>query len=304
MRNQLEELWQQQKRYNLKIRQRDNPDNLEYWTKQYLLGVVSEIDEVLQEINWKIHRKGHSTDRVNLARELADVTKYVWCLWELHGFSSEEMLTYVKNKSDELEHMYQQDFVPSIPPGSDVIISDIDGTIGDWRAAFIAWYCDLKKIPLIEDRSTSLAIEVDLGIDYLEYRDLKEKFESEGGYSYLVPYMDTVEYLNKCAAAGSKIVYFTSRPAKRYGRIWMDTKEWLNKYNFPEGQLYIGSEERVGFARNLQTQGCSVLMLEDDPTLALRAAASNIMVFLRDQPYNQGISHQFINRVTITRGAR
>lgn len=304
MHNYLEELWQQQKRYNLKIRKLDNPDNLEYWTKQYLLGVVSEIDEVLQEVNWKIHRKGHTTDRTNLARELADVTKYVWCLWELHGFSSQEMLDYIKNKSDELEHMYQQDFVPTIAPGSDVIICDIDGTIGDWRAAFIAWYCDLKGIPLLEDKSTSLAIEVDLGIDYLEYRDLKEKFESEGGYSYLVPYPDTVEYLNRCVANGSKIVYFTSRPAKRYTRIWMDTKKWLKEHNFPEGQLYIGSEERVGFARTLQSQGCSVLMMEDDPTLALRAASSKIMVFLRDQPYNQGISHQYINRVMASGGSR
>ena len=304
MNNLLEKLWEQQKQYNLKIRQFDNPDNLEYWTKQYLLGVVSEVDEVLQEINWKIHRRGHSTDRVNLARELADVTKYVWCLWELHGFSSDDMLDYVQSKSNELEHMYKQDFVPSIPPGSNVIISDIDGTIGDWRAAFIAWYCDLKKIPLLLDKSSSLAIEVDLGIDYLEYRDLKEKFESEGGYNYMTPYPDVAEYLNRQVAAGTKIVYFTSRPAKRYGRIWMDTKNWLGENHFPEGQLYIGSEERVGFARTLQAQGCNVTMLEDDPTLALRAAASKIRVYLRDQPYNMGIYHEYIDRVVITRGLR
>jgi len=66
--------------------------------------------------------------------------------------------------------------------------------------------------------------------------------------------------------------------------------------------LYIGSDERVGFARTLQAQDCNVLMMEDDPTLALRAASSKIRVFLRDQPYNQGISHQYISRVMASGG--
>ena len=295
--NKLEKLWQQQIAYNKKIRARELPDNKEYWTKQYLLGIVSEINEILQEINWKIHRRGHPTNRNNLGRELADLTKYLWCLWELHEFSSNDMLEFIKDKSNELEIQYQQDFNFEIAPGQDIIITDIDGTIGDWRKAFFDWALSKGYKSLNQDAAKTLNIEIDLGISYPEYFRLKEQFESEGGYQSLEPYIDAYLLLERAAYQGAKIIAYTNRPAFTYGRIWSDTWRWIQKNNLPIHELKIGSEQRIMRACRLHKDGHKVTMLEDDPSLALRAAVANIYVLLRDQPYNRGVTHKNIKRV-------
>ena len=295
----LQELWERQIRYNKKIRNMEHPDNKEYWTKQYILGVVSEVDEILQEINWKIHRRGHTTDRYNLARELADVTKYVWCLWELHGFSSTEMLAFVEEKSLELEALHKQEFEYKPDVSVPIIITDIDGTIGDWRKAFIEWMVKQGKYPgeIPGDPSSGLAMEIDLKMPYPEYAALKEQFEAEGGYKLMKPYPDAVRCLQQANQSGVGIIAYTARPANRYSRIWADTWHWLQEYKIPVDELHIGSEERILRACQLQACGNEVRMLEDNPAIAIRAAVAGIEVFLRNQPYNVGVSHNRIIRV-------
>lgn len=293
-----EDLWQKQRAYNKKIRDLEHTNNKEYWTKQYLLGIVSEIDEVLQQVNWKIHRKGKPTDRYNLGRELADITKYVWSLWELHDFTYSDMLEYVKEKTEELHLQWLQDFVWKIEPDCKVIITDIDGTLGDWRSAFINWLNEQKPETVIpQDAGKNMAIEIDIGIPYPEYMLWKEKFEAEGGYRLLEPYPDTKDFLKTCSESGIKIIAYTSRPADRYSRIWTDSWYWITKHEISVDELRIGSEERIARACSLRDQGHKVVMLEDDPSLALRAASTNITVFLRNQTYNEGVSHPNICRI-------
>lgn len=291
-------LWEAQIAYNKKIRQLEHPDNKEYWTKQYLLGIVSEIDEVLQEINWKIHRRGHTTDRNNLGRELADMTKYIWCLWELHGFSEGDMYDFIHDKTEELEAQHSQDFVYQIPPKADVVITDIDGTIGDWRNAFRKWTMEEFNFVQLDDPSTVMSIDVDLKLEFPTYYEMKEKFEAEGGYRLLQPYPGIEGLFNKLKNEGTQVVVYTARPADRYSRIWSDTWHWLKDHKLYFTDLRIGSDERISQACRLQKAGHAVVMLEDDPSLALRAASSNIIVLLRSHPYNEGVEHKNIQRVS------
>lgn len=294
----LKKVWEQQIEYNNNIRSVESPKDYEYWMKQYLLGAISEVDEILQEINWKMHRRGQPLNKHNLGRELADLTKYVFSLWEWSGFSSFDMLKLVKQKSEELEAKYTQEFREPIPPGTPVIITDIDGTLGDYRKAFYEWLRDAYEPDLPPDLSENMAMEISLGLPYTQYAKYKEEFEASGGYRNLETYKANTEVLTFAAHMGVYVIAYTARPADRYSRIWSDTWDWIvdNELENVIAELHIGSEERIQRACDLQAQDHPVALLDDSPGLALRAAHAGIRVYLHDQPYNRGVEHRYIHR--------
>jgi uncharacterized HAD superfamily protein len=179
------------------------------------------------------------------------------------------------------------------------LISDVDGTIGDWRKAFRDWVSETHDTIMLEDKSTSFAMETSLGIPFSQYMPLKEEFESCGGYTKLEPYPDAVDLIKRAMLLGIDIILYTSRPAKRYKRIWSDTWTWLESIGLKTciAELKIGSEERISRACEFQSSGHVVALLEDDPGLALRAANAGILVFLRSHRYNAGIAHKNIMRM-------
>lgn len=287
------ELFFQQKQYNRKIRLIDQRSNTE-WTETYLLGLINEVSEVLDGIQWKRHRKirGMKPDISNLGYEFADLTKYILSLWELWGFSPEEVLAYIEEKSNILDELYRQEFEP-IPVDRLIVITDIDGTLGDWRKTFIHWAYSAHGIEPVNDESASLQLDSDLAMRYADYFKLKEEFESSGQYRNILIYSDAAEFLNWLKIEfNAYIIAHTARPWQRYHRIWGDTWEWIQINQLPVDQLRIGADSRILLAGNIG--GDDALMLEDDPGIMLRAACSGIQVIARKHLYNNGVTHEKI----------
>ena len=291
------DIFQQQKRYNAKIRLADSRSP-EEWTETYLLGMVSEIDDILDSISWKRHRKIYdvSPDPVNLGYDLADLTKYILSLWELWGFTPSDALSFVKQKSNILDELHRQEFEP-IPTDRLIVITDLDGTLGDWRRTFMEWAFHTHSLKPIEDGMKLLQIDSDLAMRYDEYYKLKELFESSGQYKNIFIYPEVREFLYWLRENfNAYFIAHTARPWQQYYRIWGDTWEWISKNNLPIDQLRVGSESRILLASKLG--GDNVLMLEDDPGLMLRAAHSKICVIARKHPYNSGVAHEYITKVS------
>lgn len=295
----LRALWERQQSFNDRIKA-VKPSSQEYWAKQYLLGISSEIGEVLREIVWKDHRKAtHTINRSNLGLELADLFKFTMCLFQLYDFSFEEALQLITDKTDEVERRYTHEFSTAADPNQLVVISDMDGTLCDWRKGFVQWLKPL--IPdLRPDTLSFMDMERELGLDYKRYQVAKTAFENGGGYIDLPPIVRTlsaIQYLNKI---GAVIHVFTARPQDTHSRIWMDSVRWLDKNGLGEivRELHIGSTERIDFACSMRDQGHQVVMLEDDLALAVRASAAGIHVWMPAYPYNQNVAtHHFIHRV-------
>lgn len=267
------------------------------WTKTYILGMMTEFDSVLKEINWKKHRKSFVvTNETNMAYVLADLTKYVLSLWELWGFNEEDIYEYVMLKSRVLELKSSQE-VEIIPEGVPVIITDIDGTLGDWRATFIEWLHSKGIKNILEDPVLSMNVDLDLAMLYPGYSDLKEEFESLGKYKEVKVYPEVSEILKKLREYyNAYIIAITARPSEQYKRIWMDTWMWLEKNDIQVNQLRIGSESRIVLAHTLG-KNHPVIMLEDNPSLLLRGANSGIRCFARSHRYNRGVTHRNIRTV-------
>lgn len=291
-------LWLRQKQYNSALRG-NNPD-FEFWMKQYVLGLQSEASEVLDSINWKLHRKGKPVNRTNLGRELADLLKYVVCMFELYGFSAEQAIDLATEKSEELEAAFKQDF-KVVQPGSRVVICDLDGTLADYRTSFVQWLQTQPGVTLKPDNSQHLyMMEVDLGLGFLRYNAYKEQFEAEGGYADLLPYSETQNFIKRISTLSkAQVLIYTARPQQKFSHIWLDTWRWLTQQGLQDNifALHVEpAESRIARAATLREQGCQVVLVDDDPTTALRAANAGVAVLLRNQPYNHGISHPNIRR--------
>lgn len=295
----LNDLLSKQKSYNNLIRKEAKVDDPEYWTQIYLLGLVSEVDEVLREISWKRHRKHHlhSVSSRNIGYELADLFKYVLSLFEVWGFSATQIEEFVDMKSKALMLQHEQEFM-EIPKDVPIVITDIDGTLGDWRKTFEEWLAGKGIKPEYKDSVRTLRIDEDLSMRYPDYYDLKEEFEASGEYRNIEVYDDArIVLQNLRREYNAFVIAITARPADKYKRIWLDTWEWLQKNSIPVDKLLIGSDPRILLAHSL-SQGQKVIMLEDDPGLIMRGANSGIKIFARSHPYNSGIQHPNVRRTS------
>lgn len=293
------DLWQAQKNYNFEIQTLDGTATPEYWTQIYLLGLISEVDEVLDMINWKRNRRQNKVmDRNNLAFELADLTKFVLSLWQAWDFTVEEFIAYTATKSELLTAMLKNE-TEQLPTDRKVIVSDLDGTIANWRATFLEWISMNYTKTILQDALESLQMDSDLSMKYSDYYYLKEQFEQEGGYRWIEPYDDAVETILELQREyDAYLIFVTSRPANKYKRIWMDTWLWLEEQKLFCDKLSMTDSGRILLANKLVTENnCEVIILEDNPLLAKRAAENGQQVICRAQPYNIGAKNGNIRRV-------
>lgn len=286
----LNHVWDEQHRYNAQVL-RERGQSLtepprEEWTQDYLLGMVTEIGEVLREIQWKRHRRGELTQPItdNIAEELADLTKYVMSLWIVWGFSPRDMLLAVRAKSGQLQRRWQLEH-SSPAPGQPVLVVDLDGTTADWFSG-ISHYLRPPDERADRPDAPSQSPDVRLGVGWGEYQARKEEFESGGGYLQLRPYPDSVRFIKKRHAEGWYIVVCTARPHPKYRRIWNDTAEWLEAHGVSCHELHIGFERRLTLATRCASAGHPVALMEDDPEIIIRASNSGLVTWVRSHAYN------------------
>lgn len=287
----LSTVWEQQLLYNHKIKQQLRQYDQAEWTKEYLLGIVSEVDEVLREINWKKHRKDVISviDKGNLAIEFADLTKLIFSLWQSWGFNEYQMLEYVNQKSCMLEFIYRQEQL-EFQGRDNILMVDLDGTIADFRSGFLYWLFNsgyIDQLPL--DPRTSLIMDQDLNWETADYLKWKDEFERSGGYADLLPFRDGIQFVKYAALAGWKIVVVTARPIN-ISRIWFDSLCWLEEQDISPTMLWLENEQRISRAAQYKKAGLTVAALEDNPKYVSRYARAGIECAVRAFPYNLGIA--------------
>lgn len=269
-----------------------------YWTKQYLLGLISETDEVLASLQWRRHRTVQKQPSdPNVALEIVDLFKYVLSLAELWDLTPEQLLQLALEKGEILRTMWNQEHA-TLPAGMDVLVCDLDGTLADWRSSFLSWCKENYPNHLWPetDPCTSLHCDLDWNLPYSVYSELEIQFERSGGYARLQPFPENIATVRRLQQETDfLVVFFTARPVNRNRKIWWDTYRWLLEQGLRVDMLRIGNESRLLFV-NTGEWGARVL-LEDNPTLAIRAAKLGIKVFLLDNNYNSDVHHENIIRV-------
>jgi NTP pyrophosphatase (non-canonical NTP hydrolase) len=279
-------IWDAQRRYNdrVKIGQLRTSEE---WTTAYLLGLLSEADEVLRELRWKSHRKTDKpVNRFNVAEELADLTKYVFSLWQQFDFTPEEMLQAIQRKSDYMEQKWAQEFAPA-PKGKFIIVADVDGTLADFRGTLWGWMFKRKYIgSFARDPAQNLNMAIDMKLSPSSFHQWKAEFEESGGYRSLIPFMDTLKVIRSLQRVGAMLVVVSARPITRAKRIWYDTWNWLHENGIEPDRMCIG-DERAFLIEDLAKDN-KVVLLDDDPDNILRSC-DLCPVFVRSWPYNERV---------------
>lgn len=98
------------------------------------------------------------------------------------------------------------------------------------------------------------------------------------------PFAGAADSLWGAVAAGHRIMYLSSRPREAA----FVTRRWLAFHGFPPGEVVLTADKvRVVLPRRHEL----LLVVEDDPRVALELANEGIPVYLIDWPYNRGLVH-------------
>lgn len=282
-------VWNQQLDYNDSIKTIQNRTQSE-WMTNYILGTMTELGELLQELTWKDHRFSSNVKiGHNLGDQLADITKYVFSMWQLLGYDESAMLNEIWIKGEILDQLLLQETAKK-PSGKKIIILDLDGVVADFRKGFEEWLknSDWDYLVPIDPTKNTLHLDINYGWDFNTYTEAKLEFEKQGGYNKLPAIEETVDAVNKLFNQDYYIIAHTARPYTVLRRVWMDTFKWLRDNDVPFNELHFGYDSRITYAKKLMNNN-DVLAFEDDPVLIQRYSASGIPVLVFPQPYNRDL---------------
>ena len=289
----LADVWQQQAQYNRDVRQIQDRSEAE-WMETYILGMMSELGDLLKEMNWKRHRLRSSEDfGPNVPEELVDITKYVYSMWILMGYTPEEMLQRTYLKGTYLASLFRQNFFQEVK--DKVVIFDLDDVLANLRKTLAGYFSDKFELPAISTDSFINGVEIHLDLEggwkADEYRRVKNTFEKEGGYRTVEPLLPIKPMFDSLWGRGYSIAVYTARPVTAFKRIRWDTFLWFEDQGAQPDLLEFGSEDRIRTGCKLQSEGRFVVLVEDNPELARRAHNSGLQVIVPRTGYNQGISN-------------
>jgi uncharacterized HAD superfamily protein len=259
------------------------------FTKEYILHILSEFDEVLRELNWKIHRPGvKPLIRSNLKEELIDIFKYWLTIVTLWGFNDDELFDEFWRKSMVVVQRFDQEAALSkaVWQGRRIAIIDIDGVLADYPRSFVAYVQDRLGRPLShsgEDYSNLID-----GLSQIDVARWKQKYREQGfeGEHVAVTH-DARAYLEALRTDGYFICVVTARPYWQYKRMFGDTLKWFEKHGLPFDSIHF-TEEKQAFALRLLDQGANIAFaIEDHGGQARSLAALGVRVFLLTRPYNK-----------------
>lgn len=295
----LKKIWKRQKEFNKKIgNYAKSQQQKETLTKEFILHLITETVEVLNEINWKTHRKKQYDKynpiiKENLQEELIDVFKYLISIMQFWDMSPEELVNEFHRKSDVVEQRYQQEKQMSLLRTKKIIGVDIDGVLADYPKSFID-YAEQETGLKFNIEKYNISGEMAKIIGEEKAKAIKHKYRISGQKRFIPIIKGVQEGLKILKKKGYKIVLLSARPIKQYKRIFSDTIEWLqkNKLVFDAILWDENKEDRV-----IKEFPHMNFMIEDVLENANKIAKAGYKVFLINKPYNKGKIEKKVIRV-------
>lgn len=232
-----DDIWEEQAAFNALLR--DLPttwDGRSAITKEFLLHLFSETDELLRCIAWKPHRKiDVPENRAQMATELIDIFKYWMSIAQALGFSQTELQHAFWRKSMAVRQRYAQEFITQI--NRPAVIVDIDNVLADYLGGLVPFI--KKRFPKtqVPDPPGWLNATT-LKIEETDWTYIKWAFRTSGEKRRLPLIAGAKEFLDRIRSAGLMIVLLTSRPIDQFPTLFEDTVEWLHVNALPYDILW------------------------------------------------------------------
>ena len=256
-------------------------------TKELILSIHSELDEVLRELNWKKHRiEDKSIILSNIYEELIDVFKYWLALAQVWDLDSDKIVEEYFRKSLVVRQKWDQEHNLNLFTNK-VICLDIDGILCDYTTTWLKFIENNFPGELViytKEDVTSLDLSMTLK-NPSKYKELKHLFRESGAKRQAIVNPGAKELLIRLSK-NYKIVLVTARPVQIYKRIYADTIEWLKKNELYFDFLVFEEDKRNWVITHKdKVEFC----LEDSPNQAKQLDAYGIKVYLLDCSYNKEV---------------
>jgi len=288
-------IWNDQREFNDKLVDLENIENnkeeFQKWNNFYHLALMREVGEVLDTVNWKIHRKENKDIiKSNTLEELVDCLKYWMSLCQLHGFSYEDIYEEYFRKSAVVVQRYKQELMDVIKDTDDNIVGvDIDGVIADYPRSFVEYINQELGTNYDADKVKKYDIYEELGINTELGIKLKDKYRQSGQKRYIPVIDGAKEMLQGLRDQGYKIVLLTARPYKKYNRIFSDTMEWLETNSLVYDAIIFDEDKEERLLKEFGNNRVD-FFIEDVASNANAISTLGVKCFLVDRPYNQDAS--------------
>lgn len=286
-------IWENQAEFNRKLVDfetiRDNKEEFQKWNNFYTLALHREVSEVLDTVNWKIHRKENKPEiKSNTLEELVDCFKYWMCLCQLHGFTPEDIEEEYYRKSNVVVQRHKQEIMDTIKAGKDRVVGvDIDGVLADYPRSFVDFINQELGTNYTMDMIDSYDIYGCLGIPTEVGMKLKDKYRQTGQKRFIPVCEGAKEMLTWLREQGYKIMLLTARPYKQYKRIFADTMEWLENNNLPYDSIIFDEKKEERLIREFGKDRIE-FFIDDVVDNANTISRLGVPCYLITRPYNVG----------------
>jgi hypothetical protein len=214
------------------------------WNKEFILALIKESTELLDELDWKSHiSKTDKEIKDNFLEEGTDVFKYLFVILIINGFDIENIYNKFIDKSNVVDAKFEQEqLLAKIRKDKNAKIAfvDIDGVIGKWPECFIQYISENSEYKFNDLETLEKSIPKQKLYEFkLNYRlsGIKRTIEVKEGIRELLSILKQNDYY---------VILLTARPYKKIFRIYSDTIFWL-KYNKIPYDAIIWDEEKAKY---------------------------------------------------------
>ena len=289
----LKSIWENQAEFNKKLldfnKIKGNKEEFQKWNNFYTLALQREVSEVLDTVDWKIHRKENKPIiKSNTLEELVDCLKYWISLCQLHGFTVEEIEEEYYRKSSVVEQRLKQEILETIKKGDDKVVGvDIDGVLADYPRSFVDFINKELGTNYTMDMVDSYDIYECLGISTELGVKLKDRYRQTGQKRFIPVCEGAKEMLTWLREQGYKIMLLTARPYQEYKRVFADTLEWLDKNELPYDSIIFDEKKEERLIKEFGKDRIE-FFIDDVVSNANNISRLGVPCYLVTRPYNKG----------------
>jgi len=204
------------------------------WTKDYILYIISECNDLLEQLDWKGY---WSNDKKiildNIGIEIIDIQKFVWGLCKIWNIKYEQFVDLYDRKTAEVESKWNQEqMLKDLNDYDKVCIIDIDGVLTSYPQCFVNWVRENYKASL--DKK-----------EIINWEYYKHLYRESGAKRNIPCISSSKEALNKLHDKGYVTVLLTNRPVSKYKRIYSDTLHWLRSNQIKYDYIFWAEDKKV-----------------------------------------------------------
>lgn len=236
-------------------------DEKRFWTKEFFNHITIELSEVLNNLQYKMHRNYEpQINEHNIKEGIIDSVKLILGLTQIWFKDYDEFQKIFFEKSDIVNKRFEFEKLKNISNSkNDIALIDIDGVLADIEYSTMELI--RKEFPEFSQYSNTREIKSKFPIEYEKIKHIMRTTEFHRNIKLID---GATKFINNLIDKKYKIVIITARPYKKYNNLWADTLYWLNSNNIKFDALYFDNQKHEKIVNVFKENLSNIKFIVDD----------------------------------------